>query len=531
MPVAAVPRYLGSDFANASPALRFGMYLPIWTNRTDQEREVRNRTKKRSREGKKLKQALESDGMDATIRNLVQCERLPELWNKNDQGSRDAWSEVVKLTNVDRECMKALVARETGQFRSMSGGDGLELMAMSVAPFTTGLGNEHPLENGFAFLNPYGLPYLPGSGVKGVVRRAAEELAHRDFFGNDSGWALPTIWHLFGFEPWPVSRDRRKDTEWEEWIEGFSVSRAEIEAYLNAVIDETSTSHRNLKRDILEACDPLRALLQKQQVHVRGALEFRDVIPEIKGNSLMVEIMTPHYSHYYQNKSSNGSTSPHDSGQPNPISFLTVPPDSSFTFHVACNREQLARVAPDIVENDIWKTLLEGAFSHAYEWLGFGAKTAVGYGAMKPDPRAEEAARKRAEEEAESRARQEEERQRQEAEKEEADRRKAEQAAFDALPRSRQRLVEVERALDVFRESRESSRSDSASRNDVKSQANRLADEAPSWSDAAEREEAAVLLERLYEVVGWHEPRKNKKQRARQEKKKRDAIDRIRRGG
>ena len=503
MPVAAVPRYLGSDFANASPALRFGMYLPIWTNRADQEREVRNRTR--------------------------------SLWGKNDQGSHGAWSKVVKLTDVDRECMKALVARETGLFRSMSGGDGLELTAMSVAPFTTGLGNEHPLENGFAFLNPYGLPYLPGSGVKGVVRRAAEELAHRDFFGNDSGWALPIIWHLFGFEPWLVSRDRRKDTEWkewEEWIEGFSVSRAEIEAYLNAVIDETSTSHRNLKCHILEACDPLRALLQKQKVHVRGALEFRDVIPQIKGNSLTVEIMTPHYSHYYQNKSSNGSTSsPHDSGQPNPISFLTVPPGSSFTFHVVCNREQLARVAPDIVENDHWKTLLEGAFSHAYEWLGFGAKTAVGYGAMKPDPRAEAAARKRAEEEAESRARQEEERQRQEAEKEEADRRKAEQAAFDALPRSRKRLVEVERALDVFRESRESSRSDSASRNDVKSQANRLADEAPSWSDAAEREEAAVLLERLYEVVGWHEPRRNPRQRARQEKKKRDAIDRIRRGG
>ncbi|MFN3496107.1 MAG: hypothetical protein ACK40L_16530, partial [Hydrogenophaga sp.] len=30
MPVAAVPKYLGHDFTEASPALRFGMYLNLW---------------------------------------------------------------------------------------------------------------------------------------------------------------------------------------------------------------------------------------------------------------------------------------------------------------------------------------------------------------------------------------------------------------------------------------------------------------------------------------------------------------------
>ncbi|PZP50172.1 MAG: hypothetical protein DI596_15265, partial [Azospira oryzae] len=61
------------------------------------------------------------------------------------------------------------------------------ISALATAPFTTGLGNEHPLENGFAFLWPYGLPYLPGSGVKGVVRRAAEELASGQW-EEDRGW-------------------------------------------------------------------------------------------------------------------------------------------------------------------------------------------------------------------------------------------------------------------------------------------------------------------------------------------------------
>jgi CRISPR-associated protein Cmr6 len=89
--------------------------------------------------------------------------------------------------------------------------------------------------------------------------------------------------------------------------------------------------------------------------------------------------MTPHQSHYYQ----RGET-PHESGSPNPINFLTVPPGSEFAFHVQCNRPFLARIAPGLAKDDRWKALLEAAFVHAFAWLGFGAKTAVGYGAMRP---------------------------------------------------------------------------------------------------------------------------------------------------
>lgn len=36
--------------------------------------------------------------------------------------------------------------------------------------FVTGLGREHPVENGFAWHHTLGVPYLPGSSVKGIVR-------------------------------------------------------------------------------------------------------------------------------------------------------------------------------------------------------------------------------------------------------------------------------------------------------------------------------------------------------------------------
>ena len=66
--------------------------------------------------------------------------------------------------------------------------------------------------------------------------------------------------------------------------------------------------------------------------------------------------------------------------------------------------------------------------------------------------------------------------------------------------------------------------------NEAKAQAKKLAMEAPSWPDAAEREEAAKLLEKLYEGIGWHDPGRTKKQREKQVKKKRDSITRIRGG-
>lgn len=158
----------------------------------------------------------------------------------------------------------------------------------------------------FVLSQSYGLPYSPGSGVKGILRRAAELLAVGEF-GDQQHWTPVTVDALFGKETEPA------DTE----------------------------TARN-----------------------RGALTFWDVLPELAGSRLMVEIMTPHYSDYYQ-----GNTTPHDSGQPNPIVFLALPPNSRFEFFVQCNQAAL----PESLRNN-WQTLLETAFQHAFDWLGFGAK-------------------------------------------------------------------------------------------------------------------------------------------------------------
>lgn len=63
---------------------------------------------------------------------------------------------------------------------------------------TTGLGASHPTENGFSFDPVIGVPYLPGSAVKGLCRRAAElmdaskENIEELFGAEDSGDVRPS---------------------------------------------------------------------------------------------------------------------------------------------------------------------------------------------------------------------------------------------------------------------------------------------------------------------------------------------------
>lgn len=366
MPIAAVPAYLGRDFKDASPGLRFGMYLPIWTERADQEAEVYKRAEARSREGTEIAEMLQRTGMDASIQNLQtrQQKPLPGLWDKNDFAAKQAWKQVTAMSRRDKELAANLLARQR-HLGNMAGDASMVcLEALATAPFTTGLGNEHPLENGFAFLNPYGLPYLPGSGVKGVLRQAARELADGEW-GDRHGWS--------------------KDCNFQLRLNDGNISFSTLDALFG-----------------LQSEDP-------QTQHLRGALTFWDVIPQIKGDSLAVDIMTPHQSHYYQktDRKAGNSASPHDSGQPNPISFLTIPPGSGFAFHVQCDLDHLHRIAPELAADERWKAMLTAAFELAFQWLGFGAKTAVGYGSMQTDPAAaarQEAARRKAEEEAAKRA-------------------------------------------------------------------------------------------------------------------------------
>ena len=146
--------------------------------------------------------------------------------------------------------------------------------------FVTGLGREHPVENGFAWHHTLGTPYLPGSSVKGVVRAWAE-----------------------GWHEWAGKKEDELSAE----------EQAELETY-----------EQDLKR-IFGDTDKTGA----------GSVIFLDALPK-EPVQLKADVMTPHYGPYYQDKAAK--TPPADWHSPNPIPFLVVQAGASFVFGILPRR-------------------------------------------------------------------------------------------------------------------------------------------------------------------------------------------------
>ncbi|MEP0774968.1 MAG: type III-B CRISPR module RAMP protein Cmr6 [Acidobacteriota bacterium] len=351
------PRYCGTEAAQGPPGHRFRLYLDVWHDGF----EVRER-----------------GGRPRLLREAAGFQELAGL---------------AQLQPRDQKLVKDLRGRQA-RLAALAGAWTLE--ARAVAPFTTGLGNEHPLENGFAFLDPYGLPYLPGSGVKGAVRRAAEELAL--FEPDPEGWSIPAVWWLFGFDPGSgcftapgdepeVVREERR--HWQEALQSRLAGPAEgarelLRDFLALALGTPGLDADQAGARVLSWVEEgSTTRRQLAEIHTRGALEFWDVIPEPADGKLRVDILNPHHNHYYQR-----GEAPGDWGDPKLVHFLTLPPGTAFAFIVRFRPPlqwpERVRTYFEAAEHGLprWQRLLAAALAFAFDWLGFGAKTAVGYGRM-----------------------------------------------------------------------------------------------------------------------------------------------------
>jgi len=168
----------------------------------------------------------------------------------------------------------------------------------TASRFVTGLGREHPVENGFAWHPTLGTPYLPGSSVKGLVRAWASGFGSQ---GASSDWDL-----------------------------------------------------------ILGSPD------------CAGRVILLDASP-LKPVRLEADVTTPHYSDYYQS-SDPDQNPPGDWMSPVPIPFLAVASGVCFRF----------ALIPKTQDDAVHLPTVETWLCKALEWLGGGAKTAVGYGRFLP---------------------------------------------------------------------------------------------------------------------------------------------------
>ena len=92
------------------------------------------------------------------------------------QEGKSAWLRGFTTNALGRSGELKTKAERIRQLATSQGGQ--TRIYQSTSPFVTGLGNPHPQENGFTWHPTLGLPYLPGSAVKGLVR-AAVELAYQ----------------------------------------------------------------------------------------------------------------------------------------------------------------------------------------------------------------------------------------------------------------------------------------------------------------------------------------------------------------
>jgi len=198
----------------------------------------------------------------------------------------------------------------------------INFKAALKSPLITGIGQPHPNEVGMVFDHTIGIPYIPASSVKGIVR-----FAH--------------ILELIESENLQQFLNKEKDAIIE------SIPETKIPTIFGGDADEEKEGKKKTKK-------------------LKGKVIFLDAYPT-KVPDLHVDIMNPHYGQYYSDD--ENKIPPADYLDPTPIKFLTVKPGTVFTFKALISKDSDFLLQP-----------VKTAFQIALEEEGVGAKTSVGYG-------------------------------------------------------------------------------------------------------------------------------------------------------
>ena len=397
---AAIPQEIQVNFDEAPPGHRYKLYYDGWWTKEVDDRKIaveeRQLESARDRQRQNtqarinaLRQHQVGTANYTELDNDAKHEALRAIAEKSwELGSRTQGFAGLARDLADRQKQLAPL------FAKASVAGVLSVEARSVSPVVVGTGVEHPNENGFLFYDPFGLPFLPGSAVKGVVRRAAEELALQ----QEPLLPLGLVWYLFGF-------DATSGMIWDSLKRPQSEGRAEWRKLARDAIEKNRDRARasltwleelpgvqNLRDEKNDTRDLLKIVLDeildpKEQgpgegrkplaraLHFQGALRFMDVffVPP----RMRVEVMTPHYGPYYGTGDAGAQgTTPHETSGPQPHFFLAVDVGVKATFHVVFQPPKV----PHAPNCEHWQEAVRRALTHAWTMVGFGAKTSVGYG-------------------------------------------------------------------------------------------------------------------------------------------------------
>jgi len=115
-------------------------------------------------------------------------------WQAGGPHKQEVFGDLARCP-ADRDLLNAYLERQRRQVEALGG---VTLEAETSGRFVSGLGGAHPFETGFVWHRVLGVPYIPGSGVKGAVRAWAEQwLEEKDaatrLFGGPGGMGSLTV--------------------------------------------------------------------------------------------------------------------------------------------------------------------------------------------------------------------------------------------------------------------------------------------------------------------------------------------------
>ncbi|MFP4531461.1 MAG: type III-B CRISPR module RAMP protein Cmr6 [Desulfobacterales bacterium] len=205
--------------------------------------------------------------------------QIQHAWNNGKKGKERKsfeWSlienQITHYHNIRNDASNALAARHRFQKKLLSSykkicTEVVELQAFNISRVLTGIGEPTPTEVGMVFDRNTGLPFIPASSFKGVVRQA----------------------YCFNFVQNNAGQQVREEID-ENEIPGLV--------------------------DIFGSLDPKKAR--------QGGFAFMDIYPE-QVPDLSIDIMNPHFGKYYRSEGP-----PEETEEPVPIKFLAVEKDQKF---------------------------------------------------------------------------------------------------------------------------------------------------------------------------------------------------------
>lgn len=269
-----------------------------------------------------------------TLQRYVPKEAIFETDRKNERGHSIGKERNFWLQDICREFQPDPDLIAANHSRWLATTEGAARFTMTArSRLIIGLGGKGALEFGITLHPVTGLPYIPGSALKGVCRN----------------YTLLKIAEKRGVSPLPP-----KDQP-----NGDKPVKSELEKLDEELCDEANSS---------EDAKTYREMfgIQGEAGH---CIFFDAVMSPLEKDQAIFEldVMTPHFSKYYR---SQGGDSPHDADSPIPVTFITVSPGIEFSFAVKARKGAETAVLDKAAAN------LQSALSE----LGIGSKTAVGYG-------------------------------------------------------------------------------------------------------------------------------------------------------